>query len=454
MECIDIPVDHRLVDIIKHMDIPKYNNKSTHLDILRRWGESLYHIQESGEKTPMPNTKLHHAVELAKPATKGGVLVALLEPPQSQTFEEGFTADLHSCRTTSAVSDLIETATGGQLSVDDVSIFDMLPYCPDGTNDETLKQAQSVFCEMVQAKKPDVVLCCYRNRSGIGCELLVRRLDSQGVGKIFETPHFVLEDRFVTQRVNAFHPSYAVNMQPTYSCFRRLLLAEFVRAFSLVSGEDIREGWLANLRKDCRMLASRLGKSEPYRIDRSHWEDILKNLDTSLSSLACFNRVVSISEVALYGLSWLCADASLFLTKVKKLKQEGRANMTEGVRFIEKTIQEYFRGWCEKTFAQNISSIQLLENQNTADPRGFFDPKALSNEPRLPDNSSLTRDLHMHFLAFLVDLNYSFLWKPHPWYSVDIGALRDAFKRFAANLERTAGRHDISLSESLGELAV
>ena len=122
MECLDIPVDHRLLHIIKELQFPAYSETSDHLKILKEWGDPL-----TWDGARLKNTRIHHALELAKPATKGGVLVALLQPHSSQEFDKGFVADVHDCRTTRAVRDLIGAATGGRMGLDDVSVFDTLP---------------------------------------------------------------------------------------------------------------------------------------------------------------------------------------------------------------------------------------------------------------------------------------------------------------------------------------
>ncbi|KAL2785376.1 hypothetical protein BJX66DRAFT_343132 [Aspergillus keveii] len=258
MECLGIPVDHRLVKIIQDLDLPICTEASDHLETLKRWGE-LLHNDEGRLKSSM----IHHGLELAKPATKGGVLVALLQPHSSQEFEQGFLTDLHDCATTDAVSDLIEAATGGRMGVDDVSVFDTKPYFADDTDDDDiLEEARDIFGKMVEAKKPDV------------------GLSSRGIGKVHNELEFELSNGSTTKRINAFHPSYAVNYYPTYSCFRRLLLAEFVQAFSQWSGAGIKKDWIGELREKCARAVRALLKEEKERekkslyrpkIDKGQW---------------------------------------------------------------------------------------------------------------------------------------------------------------------------------------
>ncbi|KAL2839642.1 hypothetical protein BJY01DRAFT_250371 [Aspergillus pseudoustus] len=454
MECLDIPVDHRLMSFIRGIKIPNYTRKSTHLEILQRWGAfSRY------GKAPIPSAQLHHALELAKPATKGGVLVVLLEPYRKQTFGRGFTADQQDCPTTRAVCDLIETATGGRMSADDVSIFDTTPYCPDGTTDEdVLREARIEFRKMVEAKQPDVVICCHQNKS----DQFVKLISSLGVGKVFLNPYLLLGGEFTTKRVNAFHPSYAVNYHPTYSCFRRLLLVEFVQAFWYCSGgQSLGESSVKKLRVDCRSRAQALcAQTAPINqskieepassctAEENRWENILSDLEEKLQGLGLFNEDITVDAVVDSELSWLCADASLLLDELEKkfIKGNGK-NLTECIKAAD-TLLDYLAGWCQSQHL--LIKKPGIEASNR---RGFFEPRDLLNVPAPPEDSP-TRELHAHFSAFLNDLNFSFSWERYPNYTWDTMAQRNAFKRFAANLERSFARENNSLEEIMQALDI
>jgi hypothetical protein len=237
MECLGIPVDNRLVKLIQDLDLPICTEASDHLETLKRWGELLHYDEDR-----LKGSMIHHGLELAKPATKGGVLVALLQPHSSQEFEQGFLTDLHDCATTDAVSDLIEAATGGRMGVDDVSVFDTMPYFADDTDDgDILEEARDTFGKMVEAKKPDVVLCCYRVSPFDTNNTIVRGLSSRGIGKVHNELEFELSDGSTTKRINAFHQSYAVNYYPTYSCFRRLSWRSLCRPSRIVQGQELRK---------------------------------------------------------------------------------------------------------------------------------------------------------------------------------------------------------------------
>ncbi|KAJ5091711.1 hypothetical protein NUU61_006581 [Penicillium alfredii] len=255
MKCLDIPVDHRLLPIIQQMKIPPSEQPSSHLTILNNFAEN----HPTG--TPIPSSEIHHGLELAGPDRKGGVLVTLLQPPRTQTYENGYPADLASCPTTKAVNELIATATNHQLSIDEVCAFDRLPYVHGGFNnddDEVIQEAERTFEDMVRTKEPQVVLCCYGQKSSLMRGEITWGLYGQGVGEVFKVPEFAISSDCTTKRVNAFHPSYAVNYYTSYSCFRRLLLLEFVQAFCLLVGPWKEEQWMRDLRSECSSLGKRL----------------------------------------------------------------------------------------------------------------------------------------------------------------------------------------------------
>ncbi|KAL4877423.1 hypothetical protein BJY04DRAFT_128866 [Aspergillus karnatakaensis] len=449
MECLGIPVDHRLVTIIKDLHLPLYAESSDHLNILKKWGES----STCGER-PLERSRIHHGLELAKPGTTGGVLVALLQPYSKQAFDKGFVADLKDCATTDSVRDLIQTATGGRMDIDDVSVFDTLPYCADGTGDaNTLLLAQNVFQEMVEAKKPDVVLSCYRvpadNRNAI-----VRELSSRGVGRVHDELEFVLRGGS-TKRINAFHPSYAVNYHRTYSCFRRLLLVEFVQAFTHCLGAGIEESWIWELRQDCAKVVRNLSKEQTNykqkrlakpKIDEDQWKTIVNHLRESISKLGYFKESIGVDDLVHSNLTWICADASLFLTEVEK---HSKVERNAARRVGESVKDDILCSWSQIFYAD----IDLKQNESLTDPRGFYEATSLLIEPEAL-RGNLSRDLHRHLHAFLLDLNLSFKCLENSRWQWKSAEHTNAFKRFAGNLERTAMRYSTPLSDGMRALEI
>ncbi|RAL03040.1 uncharacterized protein BO80DRAFT_443289 [Aspergillus ibericus CBS 121593] len=326
MDCLGIPVDHRLQKIIQRLRVPSFFDESSHLVTLENFGRTLLYAEN---KQPISTDELNHGLELAGPGTKGGLLIALYQPPENQTFHNGYTADTSACRTTEAIRQLLLVSSGGQMTLDDISVFDTLPYYPEGSDDaELVKDAEHAFSQMVKLKAPDVVVCSYQSDS---VEPLVSGLQSIGVGKVFKEPKLRITDDCTTTRVNAFHPSYAVNYQRSYSCFRRLLLLEYVKAFSHLSKERWEEEeWMSKLRSQCVNLAKKLYTYQKPRwpiIDENRWIAILTAIQLNFSNLDYFRSKLDsdifLKKLVGNSLSWNCADASLFLAETEEKYADG-----------------------------------------------------------------------------------------------------------------------------------
>lgn len=427
MHCLGVPVDHRLVDIIKRFEVLTFNETSSHTHILEKFGQGA---KRDGQQ--ISGSERNHGSNLALPATKGGVLISLLRPPRNQTYDNGFTADTAACRTTDAVAKLIAIATGGEMTIDDVSTFDTLPYSPEGAEEaELIKAAEYTFTEMVKAKEPDVVLCCYQGNSDNG---FIRNLRSLGVGQVFDEPSLKISANCITTRVNAFHPSYAVNYQPTYSCFRRLLLLEFVQAFSLLSRDWEEESWMIDLRSQCMKVARQLSK-EPkldwHIATVNRWKAILAAVEQSFFSLDFFkpNGVGRHTQKHLIdsNLSWNCADAFLLLNTFKSCHGNPR---------IGEMLREYFESWCN----DGCEPWRPRINNSQSNLAGYFELQCLPRPSGVSDYSM--PEVRAFFLTFLMDINLSFSREAGNMhnYQSDIFALRDAFQRFSINLEKFARR--------------
>lgn len=74
MKCLGIPVDHRLRSIIRESSsIDTSGTDSEHIRLLHQFGEALRY---GGNAYPLHD--LSFALEMARPGSKGGMLIALL----------------------------------------------------------------------------------------------------------------------------------------------------------------------------------------------------------------------------------------------------------------------------------------------------------------------------------------------------------------------------------------
>ncbi|KAJ5901443.1 hypothetical protein N7495_001971 [Penicillium taxi] len=198
---------------------------------------------------------------MARPKSKGGVSIVLLQPHSKQDNSNGFLADRRDCKTLEALSDLITAVSNAKLGFDDISVFDAIPLLdetaqgPNISISTRIEDAHSVFADMVKAKRPEIVLCCFQTETH---NTLARQLCSRGVGKSFNddmTTPKPIEPGLCLRRVNAFHPSYAVNRYPIFCSFKQLLVLEFTKAFALSRHKWTEKPWMVSLRDECHCMA-------------------------------------------------------------------------------------------------------------------------------------------------------------------------------------------------------
>lgn len=255
MECLGVPIDHRLRRVIheaRRVDRDKGN--SEHIRILHSFGSSL-----KVDLSDYPICDLSFGLEMARPELKGGVLIVLERPHSTQKNLDGFLEGKRNCPTTNAVSDLICAVNNAKLGFDDVSLFDIIPFLDETVtgqhHQKIIGEAQDVFADMVRAKNPDIILCCSKTEA---CNSLVDKLRSRGVGGSFYPDNPELTEFGLSSiRVNACHPSYAINRYPVFCCFKQLLVLEFTKAFALWRQSWTEEPWMKILRDECQRRAKR-----------------------------------------------------------------------------------------------------------------------------------------------------------------------------------------------------
>lgn len=288
---------------------------------------------------------------------------------------------------------------------------------------------------------------------------LVKRLCGRGVGWSFndEKPN-PIEEGLSSIRVNAFHPSYAINHYPIFCSLRRLLTLEFTKAFSLLRHKWTEEPWMTSLRTECRQAArntadgkslgllvvitfSILAKScctvkddrnvwsEQYL--KARWESLLASLETSFEK-CFFGGTGDIGSEETYinlansDISWLCCDIAWIL---EELSPDGYERSELPSRCLH-----VFEAWCQKAWPK--AKFQ----HNLSGSGGYYSHLELllitSNQP-----DSLSKRLENRFYSLLRDLNLSYKWSR----SVRLADTYDAFpnqfaqgcafRRFAAAFE-------------------
>ncbi|GIZ45889.1 hypothetical protein CKM354_000903700 [Cercospora kikuchii] len=249
MRCLGIPVDHRLRGLRRTPgeQQPTQDSTSEHIRILSEFGRSL---TDKNDDDFLSAHELDFGLELARPECTGGLVIVLYRPDPSQDYSEGYVAEEARCRTLAAVKDLISNATNGMMDTDAITILDSMAFISEDYDGSVLHvQAQKTFLRALEAKRPDVVLSCFRTKTKIK---FMKDLQGQGIGK---DNHLVRMTFPATaqefQRISAFHPSYAVNRMAFDPCFRHLLMLQFHQAVSVCWGMWEHKLWMAHLRACC-----------------------------------------------------------------------------------------------------------------------------------------------------------------------------------------------------------
>ncbi|OQE10571.1 hypothetical protein PENFLA_c089G10859 [Penicillium flavigenum] len=437
MQCLGIPIDHRLRCIIREApSIDTSRTNSEHVRLLYEFGTSL---KVDGSDYPLYD--LSFALEMARPESKGGLLIALLQPHSKQDNSDGFLAGRRDCETLEAVSDLVTAVNNAKVCFDDTSVFDAIPLLDEAATGADIStiiaDAHDVFADMVRAKNPEIVICCFRTDSR---NTLVQRLRGRGVGWSFNDEKSApnpIEAGLSSIRVNAFHPSYAINHYPIFCSLRRLLTLEFTKAFALLRHKWTEEPWMKSLRTECRQATrntidakdDRNVWSDQYL--KARWESLLASLETGFEK--CFFRGIgdigseeTYINLANSGITWLCCDIAWIL---EELSPGGYERLGLPSRFLH-----IFEAWCQKAWPK--AKFQ----HNLSGSGGYYSHLELlliiSNQP-----NSLSKRLEGRFYSLLRDLNLSYEWSRSErladTYDVFPNQIAQgcAFRRFAAAFE-------------------
>lgn len=259
--CLGVAVDHRIRRLLKPVpQTPSTTTLGSHLPILDARGKQL----------GCRDAEISVTKELAAPARRGGIAVALQQPRDNHPFSEGVDAVIDDCSTLAGLDELFLAASCGTLSIRaNVTVIDLMPYIPDkimnAMTDDQLRQsfdvASRAFCE----KMPDVVLCAGkifppRPQFPDTRKVETYKLESCGIGRVFgdtpRNPSLVRlrgEGRSLIpiQKVNGFHLSYALNYRSHYSCLRQLQLLSVAEACQTLSGSWEEDAWMRSIRDTC-----------------------------------------------------------------------------------------------------------------------------------------------------------------------------------------------------------
>ncbi|PYH71035.1 uncharacterized protein BO88DRAFT_242398 [Aspergillus vadensis CBS 113365] len=262
--CLGVAVDHRIRSLFKPIRIQtqvRMQGDDSHAQLL----ETL-----ARERTDryISKDEIDITLELSGPQTVGGVTVVLQQPARFHPYSEGLEAVLDYSATFSTIDEAFSAVSCGSISIrsSTLSLIDSLPYVgpDDDLSSEEKLRVRRVTSHIIIRKDPDVLLCMWRQAEDHEITREMSKFRSLGVGRDFDRPTVTLRPGSVAERVNSFHPSFAINYNPYDSCFRQLLLLNVAKACRVYEGTWNEEEWMNDLKKRCRDEAKAGISITPY----------------------------------------------------------------------------------------------------------------------------------------------------------------------------------------------
>jgi hypothetical protein len=252
--CNGIPVDHRLKRFLPNAEQKHSHGVGKHADIIETFGSTM--VRDNGT-TPTKH-EAGFAAWLAKPDKTGGLVIALQQPAKSQVY----TKDVEWVRDQCNTLDYLEkslTFINGPGGLETTSVFDAFSFITEQISSKELsneaKLAYNTFLSMVEAKKPEVLVACWRIH---GQDRL--SFSGKGPGKTDKVHILELPSGHVVRVVNGFHPSYIANYCSNESCFRRLFAMELCKALCELNAAWQEDDWMNDLRRACQERTLQLMK--------------------------------------------------------------------------------------------------------------------------------------------------------------------------------------------------
>jgi hypothetical protein len=260
--CLDVAVDHRIRRLFKPV-LDEPTERSNHVSRIKARGQSLNRSRE----------EILVTAQIAAPALKGGIAIALQQPRHNHPFEKGLNIVVENCETHYALYDIFTAASCGTLDIrTNITVVDLLSYVSEDVSkidDANLRESFRAVQQIICDKEPDVLLCAgkiwlpkvgkFDDRKGDAW-----KLESTGVGVRFgSTPKLPVtvkirheDGGFVAiRRVNGFHPSHAMNYHSHNSLLRQLQILIGAETCGTLRGDWKEEEWMGEMRRHCQEIS-------------------------------------------------------------------------------------------------------------------------------------------------------------------------------------------------------
>ncbi|KAJ5989688.1 hypothetical protein N7481_004898 [Penicillium waksmanii] len=150
--CLGVAVDHRIIRLSKPV-----------LNDLTEPSNYVSCIEDRGRLLQRSDSEVQVTTQLAGPAVKGGIAVALQQPRHNHPFKKGLDAVIQDCETLCAIDDIFSVVSCGTLDIrTNIAVVDLLPYmCEDikKIDDATLEESFCASTHIICDKEPHILLC-------------------------------------------------------------------------------------------------------------------------------------------------------------------------------------------------------------------------------------------------------------------------------------------------------
>lgn len=175
------------------------------------------------------------------------IVVILERPAPNHDYSVDSEKFIIDCPTLKAVDELIKLATKGKRSIQSVSVFDAHSFKPNGKEMvPTDEDCYLLLEEMLKAKRPKVVICCWGNWKKRCSNPFVYRFLGGGIGRQKIHDEVNIED-WDCVAIRSFHPSVALRYKKYDADFRALLAYHFIAAFTELSHRIEEPYWLLEI---------------------------------------------------------------------------------------------------------------------------------------------------------------------------------------------------------------
>ncbi|KAK3383785.1 hypothetical protein B0T24DRAFT_606243 [Lasiosphaeria ovina] len=211
-------------------------------------------LEDFGTEVGASENEIAQASNLASGSSD--VVVILERPSSAASRNTSFEGYLRDCKSLQALDEVTRFATKEARSIRNRTVLDAFSYQPDKNNNDRDAQCHRLLAQILQVKKPRVVIRCHRDSYQ---DEWMGRFDYFVDDYQMEREDVDFGDGHTAVLIQSFHPSCAVNNAEFRPEYRALLIHHFIAAFAELRGKHE----LPEVVEDIRQLCLKKGQRSP-----------------------------------------------------------------------------------------------------------------------------------------------------------------------------------------------